>query len=183
MGWVDRIPRAGNLYIGGLHALFQKPDLFKEAQITHILSILDYDLYEAGHFKEYKHLQIRLDDDPNENILQHFEETNRFLDSALQDGGAVFVHCAMGKSRSATLVCAYLMHKYGVTPFQALQQVCEGRPVCSPNPGFMEQLEVYHNVLRSKDSTKSKSIYQEWLKGRFTGDWWTWDRRRRASKL
>jgi dual specificity phosphatase 12 len=28
MGWVDQIPRCGKLYIGGLHALYQKPDLF-----------------------------------------------------------------------------------------------------------------------------------------------------------
>ena len=183
MGWVDKIPRAGNLYIGGLHALFQKPELFEEAKMTHILSLLDYDVYESGRFDQYKHFQVRLDDDPNENIIEHFGETNKFLDSALEHGGAAFVHCAMGKSRSATAVCAYLMYKYGLTPCQALQQVCEGRPVCSPNPGFMEQLEVYHKMLKTKDSTESEKIYQEWLNGRFTGDWWTWDRRRQASKL
>lgn len=73
--------------------------MFKDAGITHILSVLDFDIYEAGAFKQYKHLHIRIDDDPNENLLQHFQESNRFIEQALDDDGGVFVHCAMGKSR------------------------------------------------------------------------------------
>ena len=183
MGWVDLIPRAGKLYIGGLHALYQKPLLFEQAGITHILSVLDFDIYEAGAFKQYKHLHIRIDDDPNENLLQHFQDSNTFIEQALASGGGVFVHCAMGKSRSATLCCAYLMKRYGVTPYKALSQVCEGRPVCGPNAGFMEQLEVYSHMLEQKNSTESEQIYLRWLKERYTGEWWTWDRRYKESKL
>lgn len=96
MGWVDKVPRAGNMYIGGLHALYQRQDLFKEYRISHIISALDFDLYEAGHFKEYTHIQVKLDDDPNENFFTHtnyFKDTNDFIESALNNGGAVFVHC------------------------------------------------------------------------------------------
>jgi len=183
MGWVDQVPEAGKLYIGGLHALYQKPDLFERAGITHILSVLDFDIYEAGAFKQYQHLHIRLDDDPNENLLQHFEEANNFIEKALSGGGGVFVHCAMGKSRSATIVCAWLMRTYGISPLKALVQLCEGRPVCSPNPGFMEQLEIYSHMLKAESSAKSDSIYKKWLEERYTGDAWTWDRRWRESKL
>ena len=109
MGWVDLIPRAGKLFIGGLHALYQKPDLFQRAGITHIVSVLDFDIYEAGAFKQYEHLHLRLDDDPNENLLQHFPESNKFIEDALSNGGGVFVHCAMGKSRSPPVAVAYLM--------------------------------------------------------------------------
>lgn len=89
------MPRAGKLFIGGLHALYQT-DLFKQAGITHILSVLDFDIYEAGHFKEYTHLHIRIDDHPDENLLQHFNQTNRFIDDGLNGGGGVFV--VMGKT-------------------------------------------------------------------------------------
>jgi dual specificity phosphatase 12 len=125
MGWVDQIPRAGKLFIGGLHALYQKPDLFEKAGITHIVSVLDFDIYEAGAFKQYEHLHLRLDDDPNENMLQHFPESNKFIEDALSSGGGVFVHCAMGKSRSAAIAVAYLMNKYQISPHRGLSQVCE----------------------------------------------------------
>ncbi|KAK4553834.1 hypothetical protein LTR86_009009 [Recurvomyces mirabilis] len=183
MGWVDQVPRAGKLYIGGLHALYQKPDLFEKAKITHILSVLDFDIYEAGAFKEYKHYMLRVDDDPNEELLKHFKETSSFIDEALSNGGGVFVHCAMGKSRSATCVCAYLMQKFDMTPEDALAQVCEGRPVCSPNPGFMEQLRVWREMLKAGDGEMAEEVYQKWSKERFRGDWWTWDKRGRETKL
>ena len=139
MGWVDQIPRAGKLFIGGLHALYQKPDLFQQAGITHIVSILDFDIYEAGAFKEYKHVHIRVDDDPNENLLEHFPETNKFIEDALAGNGGVFVHCAMGKSRSATVAVAYLMQKYDLSPGRALAQVCEVRsPLITIGIGYVE---------------------------------------------
>ena len=71
------------------------------------------------------------------------------------------------------------MQKYDKSPHQALSQICEGRPVCSPNTGFMEQLEVYSDMLQH--AAKSDEIYQKWLKERYTGNWWSWDRR--PSKL
>ncbi|KAK3113401.1 hypothetical protein LTR53_009335 [Teratosphaeriaceae sp. CCFEE 6253] len=179
MGWVDQVPRAGKLFIGGLHALYQKPDLFIQAKITHILSVLDYDVYEGGNFKQYQHLMLRVEDDPNENLLQHFGKTNAFIDAALaDDDGGVFVHCAMGKSRSATIVCAHLMQKYEISPDAALKQLCEGRPVCSPNPGFMEQLEVFHEMLQAGSPEAAEATYERWLKGRRKMEWWAWESRR-----
>ena len=180
MGWLDQIPRAGKLYIGGLHALYQKPDLFSQAGITHIISVLDFDIYETGHFSKYEHIHIRQEDDPNEDLLQHFKSTNAFIEHALTNGGGVFVHCAMGKSRSATICCAYLMGKYGVSPTEALAQICEGRPVCSPNLGFMEQLDVYHRMLEAKDDREADRIHRTWLDERYIGDPWTWEARKKA---
>lgn len=180
MGWLDQIPRAGKLYIGGLHALYQKPDLFAQAGITHIVSVLDFDIYEAGHFANYEHIHIRQDDDPNENLLQHFKRSNEFIEKAIANGGGVFVHCAMGKSRSATICCAYLMGKYELSPDDALAQICEGRPVCSPNLGFMEQLEIYHRMLKASNDAEAEQTYWKWLDERYIGDPWTWEARKKA---
>lgn len=70
----------------------------------------------------------------------------------------------MGKSRSATLIMAYLMCKYHISPYEALSQLREGRPVCGPNDGFMEQLEIYHHMLQAPDTVRAQSIYQHWLR-------------------
>ncbi|KAF2993033.1 hypothetical protein E8E13_000197 [Curvularia kusanoi] len=194
MGWVDQVPRAGKLYIGGLYALYQT-DLIRAAGITHVLSVIDYDPLLQDQFAHLKHLHIRADDHPNENLLQHLPEAVRYIDGALKeagqsespreaatrtktdDAGGVFVHCAMGKSRSATLVIAYLMWKYSLDAGTALDQLCEGRPVCDPNPGFKEQLSIWEKMCRSKTEEESRAIYGGWEKTRFKGEYWEWDKR------
>ena len=89
----------------------------------------------------------------------------------------------MGKSRSATCVVAYLMKHYDLDPKDALERLRESRPFAEPNPGFMEQLEIYSHMLDAPDQAESDQIYQKWLKERFSGEWWTWERRYRESKL
>ena len=49
----------------------------------------------------------------------------------------------MGISRSATIVCAYLIATMGMTPDEALATVKEKREIVSPNVGFLRQLEEY----------------------------------------
>lgn len=72
----------------------------------------------------------------------------------------------MGKSRSATICIAYLLHQQrndsSFTPQAALELVREGRPLCEPNDGFMQQLELYHEMGCPEDVT-DQPIYQRWL--------------------
>lgn len=187
MGWVDLIPRTpGRLYIGGLYALYQT-DLIRAAGITHVLSVIDYDPNLRERFPDLRleHLWINVEDNLNVDLLGEFERVVRWIDRALEGreggeekGGGVFVHCAMGKSRSATLVVAYLMWKYGLGVEKALEQVCEGRPVCQPNVGFMEQLEVWGRMLKCEGIEEKRRVYEEWEKTRFRGESWEWEGRR-----
>lgn len=183
MGWVDLIPRAGNLYIGGLYALYQT-DLIKAAGITHVLSVIDYEpgLDAKEHLQGLKKMHIWAEDDPNEDLLQWFERTSKFIREGLEGGdgngnGGVFVHCAMGKSRSAAVVVAHLMEKYGVGVEEALRWVEEGRPVCDPNPGFKEQLMVWGRMLKEENEGKRRGIYEEWKRDGFSGSAWEWEKR------
>ena len=178
MGWVDQVPRAGNLYIGGLYALYQT-SLVQAAGITHVLSVINYDAQLLSKFPHLKHLHIEAEDDPNENLLKEFTRTCKYIEDGLRSEngkqGGVFVHCAMGKSRSATLVVAYLMWKYNVTWENGLEWLCEGRPICDPNLGFKEQLGIWERMLNAASEEDRHTIYKTWLKERFTGDWWEWE--------
>lgn len=59
--------------------------------------------------KNIKYLLIHAHDSPQQNIYKFFEESIEFIHKARTSGGAVFVHCRVGMSRSVTLVIAYIM--------------------------------------------------------------------------
>lgn len=61
------------------------------------------------------------------------------LSSPLCVSDKILVHCAMGRSRSATLVLAYLMIHRNMTLVDAIRQVAKNRCVL-PNRGFLKQL-------------------------------------------
>jgi dual specificity phosphatase 12 len=93
--------------------------------------------------------------------------------------GAVFVHCAMGKSRSVSAIVAYLLwkhpHRFGKADpttkpreavGKALQWVRDTRPIAEPNDGFMRQLEMWWEMgcpAGSDDAVEREPIYQRWL--------------------
>jgi len=69
----------------------------------------------------------------------------------------------MGKSRSATCMIAYLMHRDPtLTPSAALSSLREARPICEPNDGFTQQLELYHQM-RCPANVDIEPAYQRWL--------------------
>lgn len=70
----------------------------------------------------------------------------------------------MGKSRSATICIAYLLHRQpgALTPQSALALVRESRPLCEPNDGFMEQLALYHEM-GCPDDVTDHPLYKRWL--------------------
>ncbi|KAK1833989.1 tyrosine-protein phosphatase [Podospora conica] len=93
--------------------------------------------------------------------------------------GAVFVHCAMGKSRSVTATIAYLLwkhpHRFGradptTTPSaavaNALRWIRDTRPLAEPNDGFTRQLEMWWSMgcpATSDDAVAREPAYQRWL--------------------
>jgi len=184
MGWVDHISRGGRLYIGGLYALYQT-DLIRAAGITHVLSVIDYDpgLNVKPTMAHLKGLWICAEDTPNEDLLKWFGQACDFVEKGLSEGGSVFVHCAMGKSRSATLVVAFLMRKYGLGWREGLRWVEEGRPVCEPNVGFKEQLGVWERMCGVEKVEEKKKIYEKWVEGRFLGEVWEWEAREREKEV
>ncbi|KAK4478022.1 hypothetical protein RD792_017287 [Penstemon davidsonii] len=82
------------------------------------------------------------------NLLPFFDECFAFIDEARTTGGAVLVHCFAGRSRSVTIIVAYLMFKNGMSLSEAMEHVKGKRPVVSPNSGFMLQLADYERYLR-----------------------------------
>ncbi|KAJ5259012.1 hypothetical protein N7505_000487 [Penicillium chrysogenum] len=155
-----------NIYVGGIIGAKNKSALAR-ADITHVLSVLRLNLNlaeEQETFKPYHHLSIGVDDVDDENLLEHFPAAIKFIQSGLNGGGGVLVHCAMGKSRSAAICIAYLLHRQpgALTPQSALALLQQSRPLCEPNDGFMEQLNLYHEM-GCPDDVTDHPVYKRWL--------------------
>ncbi|KAL4474752.1 hypothetical protein ABPG74_001448 [Tetrahymena malaccensis] len=92
--------------------------------------------------KNITYLKINIDDEDTSNIQQHFKETYQFIASAISKPyNKILIHCAQGKSRSATIVCMYLMRTFNWSFEQTLKYVQDRREVANPNYGFVEQLK------------------------------------------
>lgn len=61
--------------------------------------------------------------------------------SAFATGGNVLVHCFMGRSRSATIILAYLIARRGFSLTHALHALRRVRPQAQPNRGFLLELQ------------------------------------------
>ncbi|XP_061765724.1 dual specificity protein phosphatase 13B-like isoform X1 [Nerophis ophidion] len=82
------------------------------------------------------------------NLTPFFYPAADFIKRALgSPTGGVLVHCAMGLSRSATLVLAYLMIHERMTLPEAIKAVSANRNI-SPNAGFLQQLRELDNELQ-----------------------------------
>ncbi|KAL4512449.1 hypothetical protein ABPG72_005451 [Tetrahymena utriculariae] len=94
--------------------------------------------------KNITYLKINIDDEDTSNIQQHFKETYQFIASAIsKPNNKILIHCAQGKSRSATIVCMYLMRTFNWSFEQTLKYVQDRREVANPNYGFLEQLKKF----------------------------------------
>ncbi len=136
------------LWLGDKH-MYSDPTLNTRFQ-TIVTAMLDTEVLENGIQEKVagrKWLHVAVDDDYREDISQHFLPVIQCIESAKEKGEIVFVHCAGGISRSATLVAAYLMWKHKWTQKQAIDFILTKRNCIRPNEGFMEQLLMFESVL------------------------------------
>ncbi|XP_061490851.1 dual specificity protein phosphatase 13B-like [Rhineura floridana] len=143
-----------NLYLGDAWAARSKA-ILQNLGITHILNAADgpYNINTGARY--YRDLPIeyygvQAFDDTSFDISIFFHDAANFIHKALKTGGGkVFIHCAMGLSRSATLVLAYLMIHENLTLVEALKSVDSHRGIC-PNTGFLIQLQALDIKLNSE---------------------------------
>ena len=72
----------------------------------------------------------------------------------------------MGKSRSATILIAYLLSQNPkLDPQSALEHIRRCHDFAEPNSGFMEQLSLYHNMRcpPTQEALDDHPLYQRWL--------------------
>lgn len=104
----------------GPHAAAMKShlDTLMNTGITHIICVrqdLEAHFIRPHFLDKFKYLILNIADSANENIIPHFAKVRQFIEECLSLGGKVLIHGNSGISRSATLVLAYIMQKFGLT--------------------------------------------------------------------
>ncbi len=146
---VNRI--TDNIYIGNISSAFNRDEL-KKLGITHIISaILGVD---SPFPNDFTYMNVHIRDVTREPISQHLDKCVEFIEQVVNDNQRILIHCMAGKSRSVSIVIAYLI-KQGMTLTDAYDYVKFYRRVANPNQGFVKQLEIYENKTRTIDTSKS----------------------------
>ncbi|XP_076928949.1 dual specificity protein phosphatase 1-like [Bidens hawaiensis] len=141
----DKVPSKieEGLYLGSVGAANNKT-LLKSLNITHILTVASS--IPPAHPNDFTYKVVDVHDREEVDIAQFFDDCFGFINEAKRTGG-VLVHCFVGKSRSVSIVVAYLMKKHGMSFPEAMKLVKSKRPVAAPNSGFVLQLKNYEKSL------------------------------------
>ena len=131
----------GNLFLTSVAALKgdNGVDVIKSRNITRICSMgvnageANPDIFKK--LPNVKLLYVSLPDtiDGMDEMHNNLEETYKFINEELCDEnkgdkqGSVLVHCFRGVSRSASVICYYLMKRYQITAVMALARVQKAR--------------------------------------------------------
>ncbi|XP_067876453.1 dual specificity phosphatase 29-like [Heterodontus francisci] len=101
---------------------------------------------------------VEAEDMPTFNLSEFFYPAAQYIDRALSTSGSkLLVHCARGRSRSSSLVLAYLMIYKNMTVVDAIQQVIKHRCIL-PNRGFLKQLRALDIELAIQRSIAKNGI-------------------------
>lgn len=145
-----------NIYIGDF-ASAKNIKLLKDNNINYILNVsgskLPARIIDTGPIigqtiiKKQNYKLIKLYDTLNENISLYFDECFDFIDKSQQEGKHILINCHVGKSRSATIIIAYIMRKKLISFKEAFEIVKKSRPIICPNDNFIFHLQEYEKKL------------------------------------
>jgi protein-tyrosine phosphatase len=106
-------------------------------------------------------MNLNLEDrlDKKGSLLYHIDIALKFIHNAREEQGKVLVHCIEGKSRSPSIVIAYLMDSQGLSLLKSYQHVKNLRFITEPNSNFLDQLGEYEkSVCFSKYEKELSSL-------------------------
>jgi len=141
------------LYLGG-EADARNEDFVKNERIGLIVNVATE--VECAKHDGVMHMRFPIKDLVETNQHDTFEKIFVIIDIASRSGVKALIHCSRGRSRSATIVIAYLMSRKNWTLAQALQFVKEKRSLVSPHKYLQVQLRVFENHLQRRPTLTAK---------------------------
>ena len=131
-----------NLWLGAISSSCNREALH-EHKIEVIISAFLGSVAEFPYDFDYERAKLR--DVEDEDIISHFEALLPIIHKNILENKALLIHCQLGRSRSASIVAAYLIRYRGMTTEEALQFIKNKRTQINPNKGYIEQLHTFES--------------------------------------
>ena len=122
---------------------------FSELEKNNIKYILNCAAECDNIFKDkIKYLKLEIKDQNDFPINEYFEEGIKFIKESISNNdGNILIHCFQGKSRSTTLLMAYLIKYNNEDTNSAYKILKSKRQLTMPNLGFMQKLREYEKEI------------------------------------
>jgi len=131
--WYNYIDQ--NVILGAIPFSFLTEKLVSEEKVGAVISLnMPYERQyittttEQWHDLGVEHFKIDIPDFVSTPSLEHMWQGINLIKSKEQAGLKTYVHCKAGRSRSATLVAAYIIDRYDKSVEESMQFVREQRP-------------------------------------------------------
>lgn len=149
----------GRVFLGSVGAAYSRESL-KNFGITHVLAV-GKGLEEKFEKDGIIYLKLNVVDQPKEDLREQFPIAFDFINQALDSLSShrVLVHCFQGKSRSVTVVAAYLMRHLDLSFLEALETIRRTRPNAEPNLGFAAQLRSFDKAERERRTLREQELH------------------------
>jgi len=147
--WFDRIDQT--IILGALPFRSMTEQLVQQENVRGVITMNEE--YETKYFcnsrEEWRAAgveQLRLStvDLTGVPSIENLHRGVEFAMEHRQNGDSVYVHCKAGRSRSATLVAAYLIRLHCFSPEEACQKLASIRPHILVRSAQLEMLRLYH---------------------------------------
>jgi hypothetical protein len=137
------------IYLGALEHSYNKKFLLdKNIQTIVCVTMEEPFLKNDKDMSHITFLHIPLRDSCSETIHDHFISFSDFIEDQINLGKSTLVHCHMGISRSATLLCSYLIAKKNMTARDSIKFLKDKRQQVDPNIGFCFRLEGFEQAMK-----------------------------------
>ena len=166
----------GHLWLGS-YAAISDNELLRKHRISHVVQVIDVAWLPPVNDPNMTVTRIDIMDTPSADLKSHLDDTCAGIERSLTSGKNVLVHCQQvcsrpslsfqfspsylslkGISRSASVVIAYLIKKYGMSYEYAFALVKRYRACVEPNSGFVRCLKEWE-IRQRPHITRSQTEY------------------------